>query len=181
MASLAKIAGQYTNLKLDNAGKALIGIDYPHHEIHAGNMHIACTLYGTVGDQADFLIRTAGKTAHLTYAVDTEAKSYIRLYEDTKLKTTIGTTITSYGLNRQASKTAVTLTYRNPVINTTGDVITVEMIGGGGNLKSHVGGGTRSGVEIVLKKNEDYILRVTNAITTSKDISACIEWYEEDI
>jgi len=168
------------NITVDSLTSVPIGIGYPHYEVHNGNTYFYSKTF-TVNPSATanvFMSLGTTKYNHFVFEVASEAKSEVILYEGAGT-TVFNTTVTPVNMNRASTNTTQTDVYINTNITTTGSQLANELIPGGGNLKSHVGGDVRSDTEWILKKNTKYRLQVENQITTTKQIFVGIEYYEE--
>jgi hypothetical protein len=157
-------------------------IDYPHHEIHEGNMFFASYKSPDASPIADdgtlFLQLTTGalRTGHLSFAVSSGGDCEVELLEVGG--TSVGTPIQSHNMNRQSDNTPEGAVVVNPTIADDGIQLMNFLVpgGSGGNAG---GGSMRLGTEWNLKLNQEYALRVTNRAGTTQQVSAALQWYEE--
>lgn len=78
--------------------------------------------------------------------------------------------------NRNSSKVATVTVVNTPGVSATGTSICKEHWGSG--LAGGAAGQNRGVSEIILKQNEQYLIRVTNQTAAANQISSLITWYE---
>lgn len=163
--------------RLDKATTTLQTIEYEHHEIHGGSSFI--TSYAVDlgnGATADLLITTPNTTkwAHVVFTIEHELEAHVYLYENPTVSDA-GTGITTYNRDRNSATAATTTVKHTPTVDPVGTLIWEDHSGSGRTT----GGGSHSNGEFVLKQNEDYLLRITNAIANAANyIAVHIDWYE---
>lgn len=163
--------------EFDPIFKAPIGIDVAHHEIHEGDTFTFCDVValGNGGIQ-DYIITTpnTAKWAHLGYMIDfNDGAGIFEMFEATDK---VGTTLqTAYNRERNSAKVSTTTIHKDQTGGTTdGTKICMRRSGSGKTLSGTVG----SGSERVLKQNTKYIVRLTNATTSTNNVSVELDWYE---
>lgn len=163
----------------DGSTHAVLTVDYPHHELHEGNMYSAGTVTDLASGGTVHLMITAPDTTkwvHLLGGVNVEAESTIKWYEN-PTSPTGGGTITPRNHNRNSSNTssAVVVGTVGNLTGTAGDVLLYQSAVGSGRFE---GGSEREANEWILKQNEQYILEIVNNSTGNSLTSANFVWYE---
>ena len=166
-------------IEIDATTRALIAIDYPHHEIHEGS-HYFITGFGVVANGGDI---TVGVTtpdiltrAHVTYLISATSQIEIYIYEDSAF--TLGTPIPARNNDREHGNGSDLLLVTAPVITDLGLQISAQSSGKAGtNPSKGTGGAAERENEIILKRNTKYLFQ-----TISRDndniVSFRADWYE---
>jgi len=166
-----------------NSTGALITIDYPHHELHDGAYYIASHIRAdtdALADNAtyDMTIRpsTAGDDLHSSLMVSIGGDAEAYLYEGVNADTD-GTDVTVVNANRSSTDASAVQIQIDPTVNSVGTAIMARFLPGGSGPAS--GGQTaRSGIEIILSKEQVYMIRAINRAGTAQPASLHAEWYE---
>jgi hypothetical protein len=159
-----------------------IGIDFPHHEVHEGNLYTFGYTFIDVANAASaelHFVTAATHSIHYAVRITSEGKSYAFIYRGSTY-TDDGTEITPVNNNCASSNTAATTVYHTPTVNVDGTLLTAEngiLIAGGLGPQS-VGSDVRSNDERVAAVSNDYLVRVTNVAGTDKDITIQVAGYE---
>jgi hypothetical protein len=106
----------------------------------------------------------------------TEIEAEMKIFENPTL-TGDGTALTVYSRNRNLTSIAnTTLAYHTPTIAAEGDgtLLRTKHFGTGRT----VGAEARGAHEWLLKQNESYLLRVTNALSSNNWVTVILDWYE---
>jgi len=159
---------------------APVVIDVDHHEIHCGDMinlsHLVDLGNGATRDILIVVPNPAitSKRYHFYAEVITESETDYKLYEGTTTSND-GTAITAYNKNRQDPTVAENevLFYHTPTVTGTGTLIQEKHWGSGRGI----GGEQRGENEWVLKNNNKYLIRITNATANNNFISVNINYY----
>lgn len=169
--------GESVPLKCDGVTRALVVMDYEHHEIHAGS-YFRAGFQKDVGNggTAILAITTPNTTAwlHLRVAVDVELEARIQLFEN-PTSITGGSAVTPRNANRNSATASGATAVTDPTVNTTGAVVLGNQVLGSGKSS---GGDADSGYEWVLKQNEEYAIIVTNLTTSDNQVNIRCQWYE---
>jgi len=161
-------------MRMDEASRALLTIDYAHHEIHGGSFFSA--FYDadkSIGETMDILIVTPNTTkwAHLVFEVENESECAMGLYEAVTASNN-GTGLTEFNRDRNSATAATVAVFHTPTVSDTGTQIYGWHSGSGrGN-----GSNDRAKNEFILKQNTKYLLRCT--ATAAGWIAARLSWYE---
>jgi len=171
--------GYPRHLKCDPSANVLLTIDCEHAKIHNG-YHFTTDYTVELGNAAalNLHIKTPDSTmwAHMVFRVLTELESEMKIFEAPTL-TNSGTALTVVSRNRNLASIAnTTLAYHTPTIAESGDGTLIRT--------KHFGTGRTSGAEShgahewLLKQNESYLLRVTNATASVNWVTVILDWYE---
>jgi len=163
--------------EFDSIFKAPIYIDIDHHEIHDGHMFTFCEVIALAnGASQDYIITTPNTTAwcHFGYNVDfNDGAGIFEMYADSDR---VGTTLQNvYNRNRNSANTPTTTVHKGQSGGTTDGVLICKRRSGSGKTLS---GSASSGSERVLKQNRKYLIRFTNATTSTNNASIEFTWYE---
>ena len=168
----------YVEDAVDIATGAVNVVDYGHHEIHSGSHYFyqdAVTL-GSAGTQ-DYLITTPNTTAwaHWVMELDGTAVTTFELYESSD-KT--GTTLqTIYNNNRNSANASGLTIHKGTSGGTTDGTLLRKYAGGTSTGATKTTSLARSDLEMILKQNAKYILRVTSG-TAGNLCNVKFLWYE---
>jgi len=164
-------------IRIDQSTNTLQGIDYAHHEVHAGS-HFEYSDLITLGLGAtqDYIITTpnTAKWAHMVFELWGSAITTFELFEATARA---GIALQSvFNSNRNSANLPTTTVHKGSGAGADGTRILVL---GGGSASGQFRGGTShgNGEEIILRANTKYILRVTSG-TAANNICLAMEWYE---
>lgn len=173
------------NVKVDNKVEALRVIQVEHAEIHEGEHFFCSDADGDVdigGPKLWRVTTAAGTNAHMTALFSSSYPGTLEVYENPTLSTA-GTTLTSFNNDRNSSGTPTTVCAKDPTTSDDGtlmftQVIGSDSLGAGGNASGAAGGLTRRGNELILKQDEDYIVKFTTGENNAR-VALTLEWYEE--
>ena len=170
--------GRY--VKTDYSTGAMNIIDYPHHEIHAGS-HFFCSIYDSDVDTAApkyFRITTPNTTkwGHLLLSYVSVGSGIWEFFENPTISDA-GTSKTIYNSNRNSANTATLTVYENAKTTSDGTKLFTDLTGDNGVGGVRMNGNSSRDNEIVLKQNEDYILKFTPDADNAK-VVIDIEFYE---
>ena len=166
---------------------ALIGIDVLHHHVHEGEAFISWAIFNGVLDDAveDIFIVTGELEAHVRQ-IDMWVNNAHAVYNIHEGAQGTGTTVlNSYNRNRIQAALDNQATMRlwtgitNPNIGS--KIIEHGVAGGGGaNMASRTGGVRSQELELILRPNTNYAIRIQNLSGATADIDFAILWYEEE-
>ena len=165
---------------IDTATRAVIGIDYSHHEIHDGR-HYTCIYTNSLGDGISdvLLITTSNSTrwAHILYSFNGALDTFVEVYEGAT--NTAGAARLCVNNDRNSTNTALT-----SINDTTGSANGTKIFAvdfgtdaGLGVNKIAAGGSDRGDAEFILKQNEKYLIIISSRSAANK-VSAKFTWYE---
>ena len=146
------------------------------HAINNGNLfQIDYTTDLGDSESGDVLVITPNSTSwcHLTYDLQTEAEAHFYIYEN-PTTTDNGTLISAFNKDRNSSTTDTTFFYDTPtgVVSTDLSAISDTYTCACTRIDQNNFG------EWILKQNEEYLFRVTNATTDSNHVSLRFIWTE---
>lgn len=149
-------------IRADLSTRALVQIDYEHHEVHNNGSFIA-TDAATVddGNTRELLIETPDTVvwAHFTFVVTGSLDTTVEFFE-TSTKTT-GTAMSELNRNRNSGASTSVVVTHTPGGAGDGNLIFQSKFGGDTGPASSGGlrGESRPEGEIVLKQNEVYLIK----------------------
>lgn len=155
-------------------------ISHDENMIHEGKMFSTSYLFTAVTDN-DYarlrIINDANHELHFSFAVETEAKVYIKFYEDTTY-TVDGTEVDSFNSKRSSGNTTGATVYHTPTIDNIGTEIRTGLQGTAGKFVE-AGGADGSKTERMLNVSTDYLIAVQNKGGAAKDIVIRIRFGED--
>lgn len=165
---------------VDHITDALITVDHPHHEIHEGD-HFFVNNYDSDVDTATpkyYRLTTPDTTkwGHLVLSYSSTGAGLWEFFENPTLNA-VGTALTAFNNNRNSSNTAGITAFQDTTTTSDGTLLWTDKTGADGI------GGTKSAstsgreMELILKQNEDYILKFTPDANDAK-VVVQLSWYE---
>lgn len=169
--------GMFVNVCADSSTLAIETIDYAHHEVHSGSSfyyHDVIALASGASQDYVITVPNTGKWPHFGVEVYfNDAAGIKELYESTDKNGTTAQTV--FNRNRNVTTAATTTVHKGQSGGTTdGTRILWKRIGSGKNT----GGESGTSEERILKQNTKYLLRVTNASTSTNNATVILRWYE---
>ena len=177
------------SIAVDTITRALVGIDYAHHEIHSGShFFIDFGIDLLAQDWIDIRFKTPDslKLAHMLINVRSQEEGLYQLYETAPILNT-GTSMIAFNSNRNSIKTSG-VTDIDYIINTTEsnanldtDITGATRLRNGllGSNQGNVSGESRNDNEMVLKSNISYLIRLNNRVSSTRYFSWVLDWYEQ--
>ena len=163
-------------IRIDASTHTIQVIDYAHHEIHSGSnfFHKNCNTLGN-GGVIEFLLITpdTDKEPHFVFNLATEAECTTEVFVGTTYSA-VGTAIPIFNRNGRSANVATLSGYTGPTITTDGTSVACYKTGSG---KSE-GGDAGARHELILAKNQTYLMRITNDTTNTIWIDYLFDWYE---
>lgn len=165
------------NARLDSSTEAMIGIDYPHHDLHAGSFYTYSDLINLGnGASQDYILTQpdTDKHGHWGYEIEfLDGAGTFDLYRNTDR---IGTTLQNiYNSNDNFPDDAGVTVHKDQSGGTTDGIIIISSRKGSGKSFGGVAG---TQTERILKRNTKYLIRVTNNTVTSNYTNIIFRWYE---
>ena len=151
-----------------------------HYRIEHSNGWISSHLFTSVASSASVYFHIkAGSTMnpHGNFTISTEAGVTVEFYENPTL-TNDGTALAENCLNRQTPVTADTSCFYTPTVTDDGTQLEINLIGTSNTGVTDIGDSITDRGYWVLKKNESYLIKVTNTDQASKDIGIAYVWHE---
>lgn len=166
--------------RLDVATHTLQTIEYEHHEIHAGSHFIYYDYDGDVDTAAPKYYRlttpNTTKWVHIQLILFSEGSGTWQLFENPTINA-VGTTATVFNNDRNSLTAATMVIAYDPTTTNDGTQIKIWRTGSGTNAPMRAGSESRSSVELILKQNEDYVLKFVPDADNAKT-KVEILWYE---
>jgi len=167
-------------LQLDKNTRALMTMDYAHHEIHSGShyfFHASHQIEST--GTIVYLITTpdTAKYSHFIYEVDGSAILQVDLYEGADRTGTTAQTI--FNSDRNSANTSGMVIHLAISSGTTDGTLIKTHKGGSATGNSRSGPTSRSDSELILKRNTKYLVRLTSG-TNANLCNVKFEWYEHE-
>jgi hypothetical protein len=156
---------------------ATIGIDLGHHRTHDGRgyWYEDVVALGNGASQVyQFNTPTDGRLMHFGYEISfADGAGLFEMYEASdRTPTTIQTL---YNRHRTSTNVTTATLHKGVSAGTTdGTRLCYRYIGSGRDAGASAG----SSLEYVLKANTKYLIRCTNQITTTNNLSVQFDWYE---
>ena len=176
------LTGTYTyqSPRLDAITHTLIVMDFVHHEIHDGT-YFFCSDYDSdvdTGAPKYYRFTTPNTTTwgHFNCKYSSSGAGTWQFYENPTLNAA-GTAWSTFNANRNSATTAAITAFYDTTTTSDGTLLWTDRTGAdGGGLTRSSGNGSRE-EELMLKQNEDYILKFTPDADNAKVIVNC-SWYE---
>jgi hypothetical protein len=179
--ALATADSRY-NIATDDLGRALIAVDFAHHEVHEGE-HFSYTNAQDLGNGAtiSFTLTTPNSAiwSHLGLEINGEAEYEVQLFEGATGLTSSGTIVTNPAVinsNRNSANTNTLIVRGTPTLGAGSKGTLIRNFHAGSGKSS--GGIAGTGQENILKQNTIYWLDLINFTTSNNYLSWIIEWYE---
>ncbi len=177
--------GLPVELRNGEGTNSLATLEYPHHEIHEGNHFYAYKTASLTNGQVltlAFIIPESAKQFHVFMEFDVATACTIDVLEDvTSFAGGAAFTILNNRRDFQDRKASgatclVGHTGSDLVVPTGGTEIYAQSLGAG----NRSGGTLGHDAELVLKRNSNYLFRITNG-TTTQGVTIILQWYEHDL
>ena len=184
----------YRDVVSDLATNAIAGVDYVHHEIHAGSHFTAMWSVADIGaattpnDTISLTFTTPDTTkwGHMVFRFNAVGGALCTVREGGSGGVSPTGAVTCFNNNRNStttsglldlSSTAGQISY-DATLDTGGSLIVNEYIAGATTNQNMAGGGAESGgrFEWVLKQNTRYQVSIVSTATVSASI--ILHWYE---
>lgn len=176
----AKVDGTYEPVSLDEITRALITLDYVHHEVHEGVMYSTTDTVAANTTTVKWQIHTANTTkyAHLVFNLSCTGEATFLVTEGSDR--TDGTALEEVNRRRVGvPNVAETIVTRTPTGGSTDGALTIFSTRSGITgvaAKAIESGAARAENEWILKPNTKYVI----SITTYADVyvTCKLDWYE---
>lgn len=175
--------GDFVGIETEYLTHVPINIDFFHHQIHRGGAFVVTDVDASVDIASPKYWRIttpASNYAHFEVFIWADAPGLAEVFENPTEDDPVvaGTALTAYNRNRNSSKNASINFKYDPVFAADGTKINHARIGTAAVIPIlSAGGQTGSRKEIILKTNEDYVVK----FTPDGDGTACwiqFDWYE---
>ena len=174
-----------STVKKDELTGAAITIDFPHHEIHEGDLYQVNISSTSIANAAWLSIATPGAigaASHFTFTGALDGSAQLELIEGATYSSsgTVTSTATAFNMHRNKGDYAVKMIVNSSVI-TGGTAISREIIPGGEKVQSVAGsGGSRPGLEWITDATKTYIVKLTNKAGAAKAATVSVNFYTHD-
>ena len=165
-------------LKTDGSTRALVTIDFPHHEIHDGELYEVVHYDATLANSAAISIATTaaiGYKAHFTFEGTCGGDATIELLEGGTV--TGGDAATCWNMNRNYGDITGLAVTDATLGGTPSTLVGLFLPGGKAGQASGSSGGSRIGLEWVTDPTKTYAVRVTNLSGLAKPASIVVNFY----
>lgn len=170
------VTAQFIRLPRESISGALIVMQNATRQLKQGNMfHASYTVDLGNAASADILLTTPNTAIRVNffYQIGVETESHVYFYENPTISN-VGTAVASYNRDRNSSATATMTVKHTPTVTDTGAVIPSQAhLGTKGSAAQHM-----EDDQWILKQNEEYLLRVTNATALANYTTILLDWYE---
>ena len=164
--------------KSDKLTNASVTIDYPHHEIHDGELYEVCFYDATLANTASINISTPnpiGATAHFTFDGGCGGDALLELLEGATV--TGGDAATAVNMNRNYDDSAISVVTDTTLGGTPTTLVAEFLPGGQRQQAAGASGGTRPGLEWITNPAKSYAVRITNLSGAEKPASIAVNFY----
>lgn len=163
----------------DSVENATVTIDVGHHKIHEGTGFFCSDIDADIDTAAAKYWRftTPDTTAriHFRVSVVCAAAATVYLYENPTLDAA-GTGLTEFNCDRNSATAAAMTTFYDTTTSNDGTLLKAILVGTN-NPAVKFGGNARTEFELILKQNEDYLVKVVTDADNNK-ATMIAEWYE---
>ena len=162
-------------LTIDSTFRVPIVIDVEHHEIHEGDHYFIKGQADISTNLTYFMFVTPDTTTriHARSHIATEGEFVVEIFEGGTVSAN-GTELTGINNERDSTNVATLVTYANPTVTGDGDFLWGARTGAGKDATVSLG----QGYEIVVKRNETYIFKITKIGVQTLWVDSDFWWYE---
>lgn len=156
-----------------------IRITNAHHEIHEEDSYEVCDVNDLAnGATFDYLVATPDTTAwgHFVFEIQIEREASYQIFENPTISAA-GTAMTEVNRDRNSSETATIVITHTPTVTSTGSTIICEehWIDGASAITQQKDRGLQ---EFLLKRDEEYLIRITNETALANQVSVSLNFYQ---
>ena len=166
------------NQKVDKSTNATVTIDYPHHEIHDGELYEVYHYDATLANTASINISTPnpiGATAHFTFDGGCGGDALLELLEGATV--TGGDATVARNMNRNYDDSAISVVTDTTLGGTPTTLVAMFLPGGQRQQAAGASGGSRVGLEWITDPTKSYAVRITNISGAEKPASIVVNFY----
>lgn len=166
-------------LKTDSSTRALVTIDYPHHEIHDGDLYEVAHYDATVANSAAISIATIvaiGYEAHFTLSGAAGGDALLELLEGGTV--TGGDAVTVFNMNRTFDDMTSFAVTDATLAGSPTTLVAEYLPGGSKNKAAAISTGTRPGLEWITDADKIYAVRITNMSGGEVACSLAVNFYK---
>lgn len=176
-----QISGSDDNaLAQDVLSRALITIDYAHHEVHEGSFYETSVVDLALANNGTLIIGAtipAATFCHFTFEAACGGDALVEMLEGPTFVG--GSAVAIQNANRNVADAAFTA-LKNPTLGGAPVIIPPEgfiLPGGKGPNAGGAAGGARAGIELITKASTNYAIRLTNLSGATKVASIAVGFY----
>lgn len=175
---------RHAPMRWGSTGPAIV-VNYPHHEIHGGNMFIVSYKTPDTDALADdgtidlHLAFTTDKDAHAVFQVHTGGDAEVLFFESPTVATSDGVDMTPINMNRGSTNAGFATVTRNPTVSSDGTQLLNIFVPGGTFLSGGGQSQLRDNTEWVLGRGGEYMVRLINRAGSAQPACVEVQWYEE--
>ena len=168
-------AGEVDEAMMDASTNAIVVLDQEHHETHEGDHYFIKTQADVAAVTTYFMFVTPDTTTeiHARSSIATEGEFIVEIFEGGTVSDN-GTPITAMNNLRSSANVAELLNYGGPTVTTDGTLIWSARVGSGKDATVS----DAQGYEIIAKRNEIYLFKLTKVGATTLWIDSDFWWYE---
>jgi len=169
-------------IQLDPKTRSQVFTTFEHHELHEADLFRAHLLkdipnglnfdIGIITDDEEATL----KEVHFRFAVGVEGEALVSFYELVS-SFSGGTPVLAHCANRVVANTAFTTFLADPTVTLGTPVLLMQDHLGSGH---QVGGSVKSDNEWILKRNANYLIRITNLTALDNYVDAELVFYEHE-
>jgi hypothetical protein len=167
-----------SNLRLDSTTGSAMTVDYAHHEVHSGSHYQYLDSHTIIKDASQDHMLVAPDTtkwAHFVIGVLSITSTVQIEFFEGPTYSDPGSVEPVINRNRNFADNNTTELYEDPVLITDGTRLSNIVLGAGRNSD---GGAARDSLEIILKQNTAYLIRVTELNVATTIVNLNFDWYE---
>ena len=164
--------------KVDRLTGSQVSIDYPHHEIHEGELFEIYLYDATLANAASINISTPnpiGAAAHFTFDGGCGGDCLLELLEGATV--TGGDSSPPRNMNRTFDDSAVAAVTNTTLGGTPTTLVAQFLPGGQKGFAAGASGGSRAGLEWICNPAKSYAVRLTNLSGAEKPASISVNFY----
>lgn len=158
-----------------------VHIDFPHHQVHEGEMYLYSYLISSLNSGSSIIFRLSVpntyslpiRAPHLVIETISTLETELYFYEGTAFSAP-GTAQSTYNRNRNISAGPGMTVFLSPTVSAAGTLLWIGLTGS----SNKAGAADRSLTEWILKPNTQYSLVVTSKSNGDK-IVVRLDWYED--
>ncbi len=166
---------------LDSVTGSLHVINVEHGEIHDGVHYVCSDFDAAVAIAVPKIWRVTTPNSsirvHFTFHLSATDGGFIEFLENPTINLA-GNALTEFNNDRNSGNIATLTCFDDTTLNADGTTLITEYIGNDTNPANAQGGIRLRHQEIILKQNEDYVMRFT-PFNNNTEVSILMEWYEE--
>ena len=180
MAHQVQITDGTIDVNVEGSSHGITGSRGAHYRVEHSNGWISSHLFSAVDAAASVYFHIkVGSThnPHGSFTLSTEAGVTLEFYENPVLSAD-GTALAENCLNRQTLATSDTSCFYTPTVTADGTLWEIGLVGTSNTGVTDIGGVKTDRGYWILKRNESYLIKITNTDQAAKDIAIAYIWHE---